>query len=294
MLGILATKKSRKSQNGAPVSPSPKPEKSSVNECAFAFDKTLARRSFSCLVLIVNKEKIIVALDVETAQKARAIVAELGGAVGAFKVGLQLFTAEGGGFVRELVRQNVKIFLDVKFHDIPNTVAGAAIEAARLGVWMLNVHALGGSEMMRRAAGDTREFCEKENLPAPKIIGVTILTSSNEETLREVGIGGETSGQVSRLAKLAYHSGLDGVVASPREVQTIRRNVKDKNFLIVTPGIRPQYENLKNSDDQKRTATPREAVQSGSDYLVIGRPILKSENLLESVKNILAGIEGAA
>ena len=135
-----------------------------------------------------TKEKIIVALDVENAEKAREIIAELRGEVGAFKIGLQLFTSAGASFVREVVDSGIKLFLDVKFHDIPNTVAKASVEVARLGVWMFNIHALGGSEMMRRTIENVREVCEKENLRRPKIIGVTILTSSNQEILREVGI----------------------------------------------------------------------------------------------------------
>src|SRR5687768_11772326 len=146
--------------------------------------------------------RIIAALDVPTADQAREIIEELRGEVGAFKVGLQLFTAEGASFVREIVRRDIKIFLDVKFHDIPNTVAKAAIEVARLGVWMFNVHALGGSEMMTRTVSEVREICEKENLRQPKIIGVTVLTSANEETLSEVGIEKNLDLQVLRLAQL--------------------------------------------------------------------------------------------
>jgi orotidine-5'-phosphate decarboxylase len=234
------------------------------------------------------KEKIIVALDVETADEARKIIDEIGGEVGAFKIGLQLFTAVGASFVRELVAQNVKIFLDVKFHDIPNTVAKASIEVARLGVWMFNVHALGGGEMMRRTVENVREICDKENLEQPKIIGVTVLTSSNQETLREVGIVPEIDSQVVNLAQLTAKCGLDGVVASPLEVEKIRLNVAEKDFLIVTPGIRP---NFATNDDQKRVMTPGEAIRQGADYLVIGRPIIHSDDKLSAVKQILEEIE---
>jgi orotidine-5'-phosphate decarboxylase len=236
----------------------------------------------------MTKEKIIVALDVETADGARQIIDEIGGEVGAFKIGLQLFTAAGASFVRELVDKNIKIFLDVKFHDIPNTVAKASVEVARLGVWMFNVHAVGGSEMMQRTIEQVREVCAKENLSQPKVIGVTVLTSSNRETLREVGIDKEIDSQVVNLARLTAKCGLDGVVASPREVETIRRNVDNEGFLIVTPGIRPSFAT---NDDQKRVMTPKEAVSQGADYLVIGRPITAQDDKLSAVRKILEEIE---
>ncbi len=233
------------------------------------------------------KEKIIVALDVPTAAEAREIVAELKESVGAFKIGLQLFTAEGAGFVRELVSQNVRIFLDLKFHDIPNTVVSASIEAARLGVWMFNLHALGGSEMMWKTFDQVSETCEKENLARPKIIAVTVLTSSNAEVLHEVGIRREVEPEVLTLAQLASKCDLDGVVASPREIRLIRENVENKDFLIVTPGVRPSFAT---SDDQKRVMTASEAVRLGADFLVIGRPILRAENRLEAVEKIISEI----
>lgn len=235
-----------------------------------------------------TKDKIIIPLDVETADEARRIINEIGNKVGAYKIGLQLFTSAGAGFVREIVDSGVKVFLDVKFHDIPNTVAKASIEVARLGVWMFNLHAIGGSEMMRRTLEEVSEFCEKEKIPRPKIIAVTVLTSSNEETLAETGIGGKVNEQVLNLAKLTAKCGLDGVVASPLETGLIRKNIEDKEFLIVTPGIRPSFAT---NDDQKRVMTPKEAVESGSDYLVIGRPITKAQDKLAAVKRILAEIE---
>ncbi len=236
----------------------------------------------------MSKEKIIVALDVNSAGKARAIIAELREEVGAFKIGLQLFTSAGASFVREIVDSGIKVFLDMKFHDIPNTVAQASIEAARLGVWMFNVHALGGSEMMRMTTENVREICDKENLPMPKIIGVTVLTSANQETLREVGIEKEINSEVVNLANLSARCGLDGVVASPREIKLIRENVAEKSFLIVTPGIRP---NFATNDDQKRVTTFRAALDNGSDYVVIGRPITASPKRLEAVAEILAEID---
>lgn len=234
----------------------------------------------------MSKEQIIVALDVETAAAARDLVAELSGTVGAFKIGLQLFSSAGAPFVRELVAQGEKIFLDVKFHDIPNTVAKASIEVARLGVWMFNMHAAGGGEMMRRAASEVREYCAKENLDVPKIIGVTVLTSSTRETLTEIGVKRDVPEQVRKLANLTAASGLDGVVASPHEIELIRRNAAE-NFLIVTPGIRPPAADL-TADDQKRIMTPAEAIKKGADYLVIGRPILLAENRQKAIDAILS------
>ncbi len=236
------------------------------------------------------KEKIIVALDVETAEEARKHIADLQEYVGAFKIGLQLFTSAGASFVREVVENDTKVFLDVKFHDIPNTVAKAAVEVARLGVWMFNIHALGGGEMMQKTVENVREVCEKENLKQPKIIGVTILTSSNQETLSEVGIEKEIDSQVVKLAQLTAKCGLDGVVASPKEVKLIRAEMEKEDFLIVTPGIRP---NFATNDDQKRVTTPKDAVAAGANYLVIGRPILQAENKITAIKKILEELESA-
>lgn len=232
----------------------------------------------------LDKAGIIVALDVETADEAREIISDLSGEVGAFKIGLQLLTAAGPSFVREVVSTGARVFLDVKFHDIPNTVAKASVEAARLGVWMFNVHALGGREMMRRTAAEVAECCEKEGIPRPLIIGVTVLTSSNRETLSEIGIREEIDSQVLNLAKLTAECGLDGVVASPREARMIREQIDDPSFLIVTPGIRPGFAT---NDDQKRVMTPGEGVSAGADYLVIGRPITQAQNRCEAVQTIL-------
>ena len=241
----------------------------------------------------MSKEKIIVALDVPTADSARVIIENLREEVGAFKIGLQLFTSAGTSFVREVINSGIKIFLDLKFHDIPNTVAKASVEAARLGVWMFDIHALGGGEMMRRAADEVQETCAKENLTQPIIIGITVLTSSNEQTLREIGIEKGTETEVLNLARLAAASGLDGVVASPHEVQLIHREIKNKDFLVVAPGVRPQSKNsnLPISDDQKRVMTPAQTVNAGADYLVIGRPILQAENPVSAVRGILDEIE---
>lgn len=229
-------------------------------------------------------EKIIVALDFDTALEAKATVSELGALVGAFKVGLQLFTATGPQFVRELTANGAKIFLDLKFHDIPNTVAKASVEAARLGVWMFNVHASGGGEMMRTAVKEVEAVCAEEGIERPLMIGVTVLTSSNADTMNEIGVSDAVESQVVRLAKLTAESGLDGVVASPLEVAAVRNVVRDVNFLTITPGIRPFSAT---GDDQKRVTTVGRALAGGSDYVVIGRPITQAENRIEAVEAIV-------
>lgn len=240
--------------------------------------------------------KIICALDVETAAEAREIIEELRGEVGAFKIGLQLFCAAGASFVRETVNGGAKIFLDLKFHDIPNTVANASIEAARTGVWMFNLHASGGGEMLKRAVEQTRETCERENLTQPKIIGVTVLTSSNQATLREVGVEREVENQVINLACLSEKCGLDGVVASPQEVARIRETISSRDFLIVTPGIRSEKPKAESDvvsetyDDQKRVMTACEAVAAGADFLVVGRPILQATDMRAAARKIAAEI----
>jgi orotidine-5'-phosphate decarboxylase len=233
------------------------------------------------------KDRIIVALDVENAAEAGKIIDEIGSEAGAFKIGLQLFTSAGASFVRETVEKGIKVFLDVKFHDIPNTVAKASVEVSRLGVWMFNVHAAGGAEMMRRMREEVGEFCEKENLTPPKMIGVTVLTSSNRETLRETGVEWEIDSQVVNLARLTAKCGLDGVVASPHETALIRRNLERQDFIVVTPGIRPDFAT---NDDQKRVMTPKQAVDGGADYLVVGRPIVQANDKLKALETILAEI----
>jgi orotidine-5'-phosphate decarboxylase len=210
--------------------------------------------------------------------------------VGAFKVGFQLFSAAGPELVREFVRAGERIFLDLKFHDIPQTVARAGIEAAKLGVWMFNVHALGGSEMMRRTSGEVRDFCERGELEPPKIIAVTVLTSSDANTLTEVGIERGADEQAVKLAVLARDSGLDGVVASASEARLIRMETAEQ-FLIVTPGIRPKSAT---NDDQKRVMTPGDALRSGSDYLVIGRPIIGADDRSSAVQKILGELDEPA
>lgn len=236
----------------------------------------------------MTKNKIIVALDVESADEARKLIDELHPEAGAFKIGLQLFLAAGGKFVRELVDRDIKIFLDLKFHDIPNTVANASIEAARLGVWMFNIHALGGSQMIVQTVDALREFCAKESRDQPLMIGVTVLTSSDDSTLLEIGINEPVDSEVIKLAKLCHSNGLNGIVASPKEIEMVRSAVADESFLIVTPGIRP--DNATN-DDQKRVMTPTEAVALGADHLVIGRPITRSKNPKETLIRILGELD---
>jgi orotidine-5'-phosphate decarboxylase len=235
---------------------------------------------------ISARDRIIVALDVDGAGEARNVIAELNGAVGAFKIGLQLFTSAGPSFVREIADSGVKVFLDLKFHDIPNTVARASIEAARLGVWMFNVHSLGGSRMMRQAVIETGEVCDKESLTRPLIIGVTVLTSSTDETLSETGIITPVNERVAQLARLSSDCGLDGVVASAVEVPLVRQAVTDRDLLTITPGIRAKHAT---ADDQRRVTTFREAIANGSDYVVIGRPIIASPDRSAAVQQIVEG-----
>ncbi|HKP70763.1 MAG TPA: orotidine-5'-phosphate decarboxylase [Pyrinomonadaceae bacterium] len=232
-------------------------------------------------------KRVIVALDVDRADVARGIVAELKGEAAAFKIGLQLFTAAGPQFVRELAQES-KIFLDLKFHDIPTTVANAGIEAARLGVWMFNVHASGGREMMQRTVGGVSEVCERESLKRPLIIGVTVLTSSDENTLRETGVDAAADEHVIRLAHLTAESGLNGVVASPRETSGIRNAIGRDDFIVVTPGVRPSSAT---NDDQKRVMTPGRAAAEGASYLVVGRPIVRAGDRLLALTEIQKEID---
>lgn len=229
-------------------------------------------------------QKLILALDVSSAGEAIELVNDLQGIVGIFKVGFQLFSATGPEFVRKLVGMGKGIFLDLKFHDIPNTVAAAGVEALRLGVSIFNVHAMGGSEMMKRTANLVNETADREGLNRPAIIAVTVLTSSGRETLVEAGVEDSVETQVLRLAKLADDSGMDGVVASPQEVRLIRSMVARRQFLIVTPGVRPAKSV---ADDQHRVLTPAEAIRAGADYLVIGRPITGASSPRKAAEQIL-------
>ena len=220
-------------------------------------------------------DKIIVALDVPTKREALELVEKLRDQISLFKIGLQLYTAEGPEIVRAVSSEGSKVWLDLKLHDIPNTVARAVESANRLGVQMFTVHLSGGSEMVRAA---TAARANNNIL----LLGVTVLTSSTEETLREIGIQGKVDDQVLRLAKLGVAAGIDGVVASSHEIKPLRREFN--KIKIVVPGIRPSWSE---SGDQKRTMTPREALEAGADYLVIGRPITAHANPREALAKIL-------
>ena len=234
------------------------------------------------------KNKLIVVLDVETAREALNLFSALKDVAGMFKVGSQLFTAAGPDIVREIVARGGRVFLDLKFHDIPNTVAAAGVEAARLGVSIFDVHACGGSEMMRRTADAVAETTEREGIPRPIIIGITVLTSADDSTLSETGLSSSTKEQVARLAQLADVAGLDGVVASPHEVKLVRETVERRDFVVVTPGVRLA---AIAQDDQRRAMTPAEAVRAGADYLVVGRPILKAPDPARAAHEILEEME---
>ena len=226
-----------------------------------------------------NADKIIVALDVATKKEALALVEELREQISFFKVGLQLYTAEGPEIVRGVLAASAKVFFDLKLHDIPSTVGRAVESAARLGVQMLTIHLSGGPEMIRAAAA-----ARKNNL---LILGVTVLTSADEETLREIGIPDKIDNQVLRLAQLGVDCGIDGLITSPREVKMLRQEFGRK-IKIVTPGVRP---NWAEAGDQKRAMTPREALDVGADYLVIGRPIVADPNPRQALTKILGELE---
>jgi orotidine-5'-phosphate decarboxylase len=229
--------------------------------------------------------RILVALDVDSRAKALALADTLRGSVAGFKIGKQLFTAEGPDIVRTLTARGDRVFLDLKFHDIPNTVAGAVTSAAATGAWMVNVHASGGTAMMRAAAAAARAAADKSGGTRPLVIGVTVLTSMNEAGLAEVGTSRSVLDQVVHLALLAKSAGLDGVVASPQEIAAIRQAC-GPDFQIVTPGIRPAGQAGK--DDQARTLTPVEAVAEGATYLVIGRPITGAADPRAAAEGIAA------
>jgi orotidine-5'-phosphate decarboxylase len=231
------------------------------------------------------KDKILVALDVESRERALSLADTLRGSVGGFKIGSRLFTAEGPSMVRTLTERGDRVFLDLKFHDIPNTVATAVEAAAALGVWMVNVHAGGGSAMMRAAREAAHNAAAKNNLTPPLVIAVTVLTSMNQAALKETGIVIDLMDQVMRLAELTRDAGLDGVVASPRETAGIRKRC-GADFQIVTPGIRGASDA---KDDQARTMSPEEAVAAGASHLVIGRPIIAASDPLAAAQAIARG-----
>ena len=228
--------------------------------------------------VIDPRQRLIVALDVSTGEAARRIVAAVGDSALAYKVGMQLYTAEGPAVVRELVGSGRRVFLDLKYHDIPNTVGAAVREAAQLGVTMLTVHAAGGGKMLRRAA----EAAEKVN-PKLLILAVTVLTSLNDEDLGMLGVRGTVSDHVLRLAALALANGCKGIVASARECEALREEFGHE-FVIVTPGVRPAGSG---HDDQARVVTPAEAIAAGASYIVVGRPITDAKDPAAEARAIL-------
>ncbi len=233
------------------------------------------------------KEHLCLALDVASMEEVQAIVGELAGMVGMFKIGLELFTSLGPAVIERVKSLGGKVFVDLKLHDIPNTVARATRSITRMGVSMLDVHVSGGVDMMKAAGDAAREEASKVGLPVPRILGVTVLTSLSESTLRdEIGIPTPINEKVVAFAKLAQVSGLDGVVASPKETGLIR-NACGRAFLLVTPGIRPTGSDV---GDQKRVTTPSEAISLGADYIVVGRPILAAVDRKKACAQILKEI----
>ncbi|WP_101775936.1 orotidine-5'-phosphate decarboxylase [Pasteurella oralis] len=226
--------------------------------------------------------KVIVALDYEKEAEALALVDQIDPSLCRLKVGKEMFTTLGTKFVKALHNRNFDVFLDLKFHDIPNTVARAVRSAADLGVWMVDLHASGGLRMMEEA----KKILEPYGKDAPMLISVTVLTSMEDLDLLQIGINASPMEQVIRLANLTQRAGLDGVVCSPQEVEILRANC-GKNFKLITPGIRPIGSDF---GDQRRVMTPAGAIQAGSDYLVIGRPITQAENPAEMLKAINASL----
>jgi len=229
-------------------------------------------------------DRLIIALDIDNDEEALGLVADLKESVGMFKVGHQLFTAYGPDIVRRIIGMGGRVFLDLKYHDIPNTVAKASAEAAKLGVSIFNVHSLGGLDMMKAAAAAAKEAAGKHGLPEPIVLAVTVLTSMDEMSLRrELKITRSLQREVAHLARLAQRAGMHGVVASPQEIKMLRRSVRGE-FVILTPGVRPAWAA---KDDQKRVMTPGEAVKTGADFIVVGRPVLKAPDRKAAVQKIL-------
>ncbi len=236
------------------------------------------------------RDRLILALDLDNLERVKKLVRLLSGEIGMFKVGKQLFLHAGPVVVKLIQDMGGEVFLDLKFHDIPTTVAKAAIEATRLGVKMLNVHASGSLEMMSRTVKEVNRVCRQEKLRRPTMLAVTVLTSLDKNDLSKVGVGGEVVDQVVRLALLSRKAGIDGVVASPHEVAQIRAAC-GRRFIIVSPGIRPRG---KAKDDQSRVMTPGEAIRVGADYIVVGRPIVEAKDPLRGAREIISELEESA
>jgi len=236
------------------------------------------------------KDKLIIALDVDTADRALELFETLRVFAGMFKIGPQLFTAAGPNIVRQIIARGGRVFLDLKFHDIPNTVAAAGTEATRLGVSIFNVHASGGIEMMKWTTETVAEVASREGLTKPSIIAVTVLTSLDREALNKAGVDKDPELMVKMLARTAYKSGLDGVVASPHEIEIVRKEIDSPGFIVVTPGIRPY--NPK-PDDQRRVMTPSEAIRAGANYVVVGRPVLNAADPVTAAKRLIEEMEAA-
>ena len=240
---------------------------------------------------LTANDKLIIALDVDTPQKAFDLVKELQSLAGMFKIGSTLFTAAGPQIVRDIIALDSKVFLDLKFHDIPHQVAGAARAAAELGVSLFTIHSSGGSEMMRRAVDAVDEVAAKGGTRA-KILAISVLTSIDATILAQIGVNSSPRDSVLRLVRLAEDSGVDGVVASPQEIKTIRDVVSKPEFLVVTPGIRP-LTNGPEGEDQKRVATPSAAIAAGASYLVVGRPITDAPDPVAAAQEILSEMQQA-
>lgn len=234
-------------------------------------------------------DQLLIALDVESGARARQLASALRGAAGGFKIGSRLFTAEGPAIVRALTEKGDRVFLDLKFHDIPNTVATAVAAATSLGVWMVNVHAAGGTRMMQAAREAAHETAAREGREPPLVVAVTVLTSLNAETLAESGVTRPVVEQVIRLATLAQAAGLDGVVASPHETRTIRERC-GAGFTVVTPGVRGGGAGTTGKDDQERTMSPADAIAAGASYLVVGRPVIGAPDPRAAAERIASEI----
>ena len=236
--------------------------------------------------LNAKAKRLILALDVSAQEEAIELVRKLKDQVAYFKVGLQLFTAAGPTIIKEILQEGAEVFLDLKFHDIPNTVTQAAVEAGRLGVGMMTLHSLGGEVMMRQTRETLQEYSSREGWPCPKLLAVTILTSIDPKALLSLGIDHALDQEVLQLAKSAQAAGMDGIVSSPRELRLLRQAGLE-GLLFVTPGIRSAEAG---TDDQRRTMTASEAIEEGADYLVVGRPITQSPDPVKAAQTLLGEV----